>query len=216
MSGPLFDKIGMARNGSPSNAEPSRREPGPGVVTEWLVAWTKGDRRALEELVPLVYDELRRIARRYLDRRPNHSLQPTALINEAFIRLIDRRRIDWKNRAHFFGVAAKTMRGILIDHARKERAAKRGGTALTVAFDDAIGVPERPGQLDLVALDDALSSLTALDPELGELVELRFFGGLTLEETAAVMGVSTGTVKRSWKSARSWLRREMLRGTDSS
>ena len=186
------------------------RKAAPGAVTLWLVQWTKGDRRALERLIPLVYAELRRLARGYLNRRaPQHSLQPTALINEAFVRLIDKKCIDWKNRAHFFGVAAKTMRGILIDHARKGRAAKRGGTAVTMSFDDTIGVAGQQKELDLVSLDDALTGLAAINPALGELVELRFFGGLTIEETAVVLGVSTGTVKRNWKTAKTWLRREM-------
>ena len=199
------------------NAEPAgngpARKAAPGEVTLWLIEWTNGDRQALERMIPLVYAELRRLARGYLSRRaPHHSLQPTALINEVFIRLIDHKRIDWKNRAHFFGVAAKTMRGILVDHARKHRAAKRGGSAVTMSFDDAIGVAGQQRELDLVSLDDALTGLAAMDPKLSELVELRFFGGLTIEETAVVQGVSTGTVKRSWKTAQSWLRHEMTRG----
>ena len=148
-------------------------EPVRGEVTQWLVEWGNGDRQALERLIPLVYAELRRLARGYLSRKaPEHSLQPTALINEAFVRLIDHKRIRWKNRAHFFGVAAKTMRGILVDHARKHRAEKRGAGGVTVSFDDAIAVADQQKDLDLMALDDALTGLAAFDPDLGELVEL--------------------------------------------
>lgn len=182
-----------------------------GPVTVLLEAWTRGDRKALDELLPLVYTELRRIARGYVNRRaPDPLLQPTVLINEAFVRLLGNQCIQWKNRAHFFGVAAKTMRGVLIDEARKANTAKRGGQAVTLSYDDAIGLPGR-GSVDLLALDDALRGLAAVDPDLVELVELRFFGGLTIEEAAEVLGVSAGTVKRSWKTARSWLRREMSR-----
>ena len=199
-------------NGEPAGNDPAR-DAAPGDVTRWLHEWTKGDRQALEQLIPLVYAELRRLARGYLSRRaPHHSLQPTALINEAFVRLIDHKRVDWKNRAHFFGVAAKTMRGILVDHARKHGAAKRGGSSVTMSFDETIGVLGQQRELDLISLDDALTGFAAIDPELSELVELRFFGGLTIEETAVVLGVSTGTVKRSWKTARTWLQREMDRG----
>jgi len=184
-----------------------------GDITRWLIEWTKGDRQALDRLVPHVYSELRRLARGYLSRRaPQHSLQPTALINELFLRLIDRDNVDWQNRAHFFGVAAKTMRGILVDHARMQAAAKRGGGEVTLCFDEAIGGEGLGRERELLSLDDALTDLATVDPKLAELVELRFFGGLTIEETAVVLGVSPITVKRSWRTARSWLRREMTRG----
>ena len=197
-----------------ANGEDSApNEVDPGRVTGWLIEWTKGDRDALDRLIPLVYGELRRLARGYLGRRKQPGpLQPTALINEVFLRLIDREKIDWKNRAHFFGVAAKTMRGILVDQARRELAAKRGGGAMMLSFDETIQVSGLERDVELVSLDDALNGLATVDAGLSELVELRFFGGLTIEETAEVQGVSAGTVKRGWKTAQSWLRREMTRG----
>jgi RNA polymerase sigma factor (TIGR02999 family) len=183
-----------------------------GNVTQLLNDWAHGDRNALDRLVPLVYSELRRLSRYYLSRGRFHaSLQTTALINEAFVRLIDQNGIGWENRAHFFGIAARTMRNILVDHARKRYAQKRGRSEDQLLFDERVpGVNQEKG-LGLVALDDALTSLSEIDPELSRLVELRFFGGLTVRETAVVLGVSPATVKRSWRTAKIWLHRELNR-----
>jgi RNA polymerase sigma factor (TIGR02999 family) len=177
----------------------------PGPVTELLVAWTNGDRAALEALIPAVYPELRRIAGRYLRReRAGHTLQPTALVHEAYVKLIDQDRARWHNRAQFFGVAAQLMRRILVDHAREHGAAKRGGGARPVTLVDAMAAAPDRG-IDVLALDEALARLTALYPEQGRLVELRYFGGLTIEETGEVLGQSPATVKRQWAVARAWL-----------
>jgi RNA polymerase sigma factor (TIGR02999 family) len=177
----------------------------PGPVTQLLVAWTNGNRAALEALIPVVYPELRRIAGRYLRReRVGHTLQPTALVHEAYVKLIDQNRARWQNRAQFFGVAAQLMRRILVDHARERAADKRGGGARPVTLVDAMAAsPER--SIDILALDEALERLTALYPEQGRLVELRYFGGLTIEETGEVLGSSPATVKRHWVVARAWL-----------
>ena len=157
----------------------------------------------------MVYDELRRLARRHLWReRPDHTLQSAALVNEAYLRLVRQEAPQWQNRAHFFGVAAQLMRHILVDHARNRRAAKRGAGAPRLALDPELG-PAQKTEIDLVALDDALSKLAALDAQQGRLIELRFFGGLSIEETAVVLGVSPATVKREWATARAWLRREI-------
>ncbi|MFL6216830.1 MAG: sigma-70 family RNA polymerase sigma factor [Blastocatellia bacterium] len=184
----------------------------PSDVTLLLVDWCKGNEYALDELMPLVYNELHRLAARYLRReRQGHTLQPTALINEVYLRIIDQRQVNWQNRAQFFGVAAQMMRRILVDHARAHLYAKRGGGAQKLSFDDAMAVPvER--DLDLLALDDALASLTEMDPQQGRIVELRFFGGLTIEETAEVLDISPATVKRDWNWAKAWLYREIKRG----
>jgi len=177
----------------------------PGHVTQLLLAWGNGDRDALEGLVPVVYGELRRIAGRYLrHERPEHTLQPTALVHEAYLKLIDQQRARWQNRAQFFGVAAQLMRRILVDHARTRVAAKRGGGVRPVTLVDAAGASPARG-IDVLALDEALTRLTSLYPEQGRLVELRFFGGLTIEETAETMGLSPATVKRQWAVARAWL-----------
>lgn len=177
----------------------------PGHVTQLLLAWGDGDREALEGLIPVVYGELRHIARRYLrHERPEHTLQPTALVHEAYLKLIDQQRARWQNRAHFFGVAAQLMRRILVDHARTHVAAKRGGGVPAVTLVDAAGASPAHG-IDVIALDEALTRLTSLYPEQGRLVELRFFGGLTIEETAEAMGLSPATVKRQWAVARAWL-----------
>lgn len=177
----------------------------PGPVTQHLLAWTSGNRAALEELIPVVYPELRRIAGRYLRReRVGHTLQPTALVHEAYVKLIDQSRAQWQNRAQFFGVAAQLMRRILVDHAREHAAAKRGGGVRPVTLVDAAGALPTRG-IDVLALDEALARLTALYPEQGRLVELRFFGGLTIEETGEVLGLSPATVKRQWAVARAWL-----------
>src|SRR5919108_5046108 len=177
----------------------------PGPVTQLLVAWTNGNRAALEELIPVVYPELRRIAGRYLRReRLGHTLQPTALVHEAYVKLIDQDRAQWQNRAQFFGVAAQLMRRILVDHARERAADKRGGGVRPVTLVDAMAASPDRG-IDVLALDEALERLTALYPEQGRLVELRYFGGLTIEETAEVLGMSPATVKRQWAVARAWL-----------
>lgn len=180
-------------------------------VTQWLVEWSSShDREALEHLAPLVYDELRRIAARHLrGEREAHSLQPTELVHEAFLRLV-RQNVSWQNRAHFFGVAAEMMRRILVDHARKRMAEKRGAGVDTISLD---GTIEWPGDHDvnLIALDDCLSALAEVDPQQSKVVELRFFAGLTVEETAAVLDVAPITVKREWRMARAWLLREMER-----
>jgi RNA polymerase sigma factor (TIGR02999 family) len=176
------------------------------------VKWSKGDSAALDALIPLVYGELRRLARHYLQQeKQGHTLSSTALVHEAYLRLIKQTDVTWQNRAHFFGVASQMMRRILVDHARKQAYAKRGGGALTLALDDAVSTPKQR-EIDLVALDDALDGLAKLDRRQSRLVELRFFGGLSIEETSEVLGVSTPTVKRDWASARAWLFRELSRG----
>ncbi len=181
-------------------------------VTQLLRDWAEGDREALDRLVPLVYSELRRLSRHYLNRGPSHaSLQTTDLINEAFVRLIDQKGIGWENRAHFFGIAARTMRNIVVDHARKRHAQKRGRGEDQLLFDERVAGVNREKGVGLVALDDALTSLSEIDPELSRLVELRFFGGLTVRETAVVLGVSPATVKRSWRTAKIWLHRALDR-----
>lgn len=178
-------------------------------VTQLLVAWSDGDPAALEKLMPLVYQELRRLARRYLNREnPDHTLEPTALVNEAYLRLIDQNRVRWQNRAHFFGVSAQLMRRILVDMARVRQQRKRGGSARQVEFDEALVVSKERGE-DLVALDDALQSLATVDERKSRVVELRFFGGLSVEETAEVLQVSPDTVMRDWKMAKVWLHREL-------
>ena len=178
-------------------------------VSKLLLNWGQGDQGAREALIPLVYDELRRLARRYLRReRPDHTLQSAALVNEAYLRLIRQDQPQWQNRAHFFGVAAQLMRHILVDHARNRAAAKRGAGAPRLTLDPDVALPQAR-DVDLVALDDALNQLAALDPQQSRLVELRFFGGLSIEETSVVLGVSPATVKREWATARAWLQREM-------
>ena len=184
-------------------------------VTELLVRWRGGDRAALDALVPLVYDELRHLAHHYLQReRPGHTLQSTALVHEAYARLVEQNLPEWQNRAHFFGVAAQLMRQILVDYARNRRAAKRGGDACRVTLDDAASLPQRV-DVDVVALDDALKHLAKIDPQQSRVVELRFFAGLSIEDASEVMGISTSTVTRDWNTARVWLYRELDRGTPS-
>jgi RNA polymerase sigma-70 factor, ECF subfamily len=176
-------------------------------VTRLLVDWSNGDQAALDKLLPLVNYELRQLARRYMRREsPGHTLQTSALINEAFLRLIDQERVRWQNRAHFFGVAAQLMRRVLIDHARSHRYAKRGGGALKVSLDEAAAVTEARAA-ELLAVDEALEKLTKMDARKGRIVELRFFGGLTEVEAAEVMGVSLPTAQREWRAAKAWLRR---------
>ncbi|MDT7541889.1 MAG: hypothetical protein QOE33_1793 [Acidobacteriota bacterium] len=174
-------------------------------VTKLLVQLTDGDGAAMEELLPLVYAELRRLAASYLRReRSDHTLQPTALVHEAYLRMVDQTQVRWQNRAHFFGVAAQMMRRILVDHARSQHAEKRGGDAQKLSLDENIDVSgERAAEL--VALDEALSRLAEIDPQKSRVVELRFFGGLSVEETAEVLGVSAPTVKRHWRLAKAWL-----------
>jgi RNA polymerase sigma factor (TIGR02999 family) len=178
-----------------------------GEVSNLLRAWSDGDQRALEKLTPIVYDELRRLARYYMSgERTGHSLQTTALVNEAYVRLTDYKRMRWENRAHFFAVSAQLMRRILVDHARR-RNLKRGARVQHVSLENTAVVRERDE--DLVALDDALHSLARFDPRKAQVVELRFFGGLSVEETAEVLKISPITVMRDWSAARAWLYREM-------
>jgi RNA polymerase sigma factor (TIGR02999 family) len=179
-------------------------------VTEMLHEWSsRGDREALDELIPIVYEELRRQAARQLrHERPGHTLQTTALVHEAYLRLVDQKGARWQNRAHFFAIAAQMMRRILVDHVRKTSAAKRGGSALRLPLDEVfVMTDERP--IDLIAIDEALVRLSALDPQQGRVVELRFFGGLSVEETAEVLDISPRTVKRDWRVAKAWLHREI-------
>jgi RNA polymerase sigma factor (TIGR02999 family) len=182
---------------------------GNGDVTRLLADWSNGDRRALDELLPLVYEELRHLANAYLRReREGHTLQSTALVHEAFLRLVKQRDVQWRGRAHFFGIAAQMIRRILVDHARAQRADKRGAGAVRLELDESIAVAQQR-DLDLIALDDALGRLAVLDERQSRIVELRFFAGLSVEDTAEVMGISTATVKREWASARAWLFREV-------
>lgn len=185
-------------------------EPAPHEVTRLLQAWSAGSTDALEKLMPLVYHELYRLARRYMTReRPGHTLSPTALVNEAYMRLVDSTWVGWKNRAHFFAVSAQVMRRILVDWVRTRKAHKRGGDLRFAEIEQALAVAAGAGT-DLLALDDALKSLAVLDPRKSQIVELRFFGGLSAKETAEVLKISPKTVLRDWKLSRSWLRRELL------
>jgi len=178
-------------------------------VTRLLVNWSKGDQQALEDLTPLVYGELRRLAGRYLRReRSDHTLQSTALVHEAYLRLVDQRNVQWQNRAHFFGVAAQLIRRILVDYARSHQTLKRGAGACKLSLDEAIGAPEKR-DLNVVALDDALDDLAKIDPQQSRIVELRFFAGLSIEETAEVLKISPATVKRDWVVAKAWLYRNI-------
>lgn len=187
-----------------------QREPSE-QVTSLLLRWRAGDKAALDALMPLVYDELRRLARHYLQQeRSDHTLQSTALVHEAYARLVGQNMPEWQNRAHFFGVAAQLMRQILVDYARNHRAAKRGASICKLPLDDA-GSQASIADVDVVALDDALHSLAKLDPQQSRVVELRFFAGLSIEDTSEVMGVSPSTVKRDWNTARVWLYRELDR-----
>jgi len=180
-------------------------------VTRLLVDWGNGDRAALDELTPLVYGELRRLAARYMRREsPGHTLQPSALVNEAFLRLVDQRDVRWQNRAHFFGVAAQLMRRVLIDWARKHASGKRGGGTVRVSVSEAAGVTRQAS--DMIALDRALTGLAEMDPRKGRIVEMKFFGGLTTEEVAAVIGVTPRTVEREWRAAKAWLQRAIDEG----
>ncbi len=182
-------------------------------VTQLLAKWRGGDQEALQALIPLVYQELRRLAHNYLRaERPGHTLESTALVHEAFLRLVDQSPVQFQNRAHFLGVAAKLMRQILVDYARRRRAAKRG-PEYKVELDESFGVPQEQGRgVDVLAVDDALVLLSRRDEQQGRIVEMRFFGGLTVEETAKALDVSPATVKRDWNMAKAWLTREMQRG----
>ena len=178
-------------------------------VTQLLRAWSEGDEQALEKLIPLVYDELHRLARRYMaGERPGHTLQTSALVNEAYLRLVDVKSLNWQNRAHFFGVSAQLMRRILVDFARSRRSLKRGGESLTVSLEES-SIVSRARGADVVALDDALKSLAEIDPRRSRVVELRFFGGLSAEESAEVLRVSPETILHDWKLAKVWLLREL-------
>jgi RNA polymerase sigma-70 factor (ECF subfamily) len=182
-------------------------------VTQLLLDWGNGDKAALDKLVPVVYQELRRLAGYYMRReRPGHTLQTSALVNEAYMRLVDYKQMRWQSRAHFFAVAAQAMRRILVEHARKRHFAKRGGGAVQVSFDEAATVSAKQAA-DLIALDDALTSLEAIDPRKSRIVELRYIGGLNIEETAEVLDISPATVQREWRAAKAWLYREIKEGT---
>lgn len=181
----------------------------PEQMTRLLLDWGKGDQAALDELMPLIEQELHRIAHQYMNREgPGHTLQTTALVNEAYMRLIDQKSVRWQNRAHFFAIAAQTMRRILIDHARKSARAKRGGKARKISLDE-VAVLTQERASELVALDEALERLAAIDPRRGQVVELRFYGGLSNDEIAEVLNISPNTVMRDWNMARAWLYREL-------
>ena len=181
-------------------------------ISTLLIAWGNGDRAALDQLMPLVYDELRRLAHRYLGHeRAAHTLQTTALVNEVYLKLVNERAMQWQNRAHFFAVSAQLMRTILVDYARRRNYAKRGGGAQRVSFDEALAVSDEQ-TAELIALDDALCALAAFDERKSRVAELRFFGGLSVEETAEVVKVSPVTVMREWRLAKAWLHRELSKG----
>jgi RNA polymerase sigma-70 factor (ECF subfamily) len=186
--------------------------PSPQAVTQLLNDWTNGSEAARDELMPLVYAELRRLAHRHMGReRPGHTLQTSGLVNEAFLRLVDQTNVHWRNRAHFFAIAAQIMRRILVDYARSRRYAKRGGGAQRVSLNEAL-IASEGRSAEVVALDEALEGLAAIDQRKSQIVELRFFGGLSIEEAAEVLGVSPGTVMRDWTLAKAWLRKEMAAG----
>ncbi len=187
--------------------------PSTAEITQWLVASKEGDTAALEKLLPLVYDELHRQALGFFSReRPGHTLQPTALVNDVYLRLVGQHDVSWKNRAQFFGVAAQMMRRILLSHARARRAGKRGGGEQRITLQEGLAAaPER--DVNLLAVDEALTKLEAIDPEKSRMVELRFFSGMSVEETAEVMGVSPRTIDRQWQTAKAWLYREISEAT---
>ena len=198
------DELNSPESGTPSEAVPSRSD-----ITQWLAVCREGDTAALERLLPLVYDQLHRQAMRAFSReRPGHTLQPTALVNEVYLRLADQHAMKWQNRAQFFGIAAQMMRRILVSHARARHAVKRGcGETRITLEEDLAAAPQR--DVNLLALDEALQRLESIDAEKGRLVELRFFSGLSVEETAEVMGVSPRTIDRHWQTAKAWLNREI-------
>lgn len=185
--------------------------PAPQEITQLLIAWSNGDQAALDKLVPLVYDDLHRLAQRYMDREPaGHTLQTTALVNEAYLRLVEQKSMKWQNRAHFFAISAQLMRRILVSMARARHANKRGGEARQVSLDEALVISEERAA-ELVALDEAMNELAAIDPRRSRVVELRYFGGLSVEETAEVLKISPETVMRDWKRAKAWLYAELHR-----
>jgi RNA polymerase sigma factor (TIGR02999 family) len=189
-------------------------KPSPMEITQLLLAWGEGEQAALDQLTPLVYDELHRLAHRYMGHeRPGHTLQTSALVNEVYLRLVDSSHVRWQNRVHFFAVSAQLMRRILVDFARSRHNLKRGGDARQVSLDEALLVSHEDST-DLVALDEALKALASLDARQSQVVELRFFGGLSVEETAEVLHVSEGTVRRDWSLARAWLHRELSHEDD--
>ncbi len=189
-------------------------EDGRSEVTRLLHEWSEGDTQALTKLMPLVCEDLREMAQRYFRREPpSHTLQPTALVNEVYLRLHGRRTVSWKNRAHFFGFAGQTMRRVLVDHARTHQAAKRGDGVQRISLDESLDFAQ-PLDVDLVALDDALKTLAKMDPRQAQIVNLRYFVGLSVEETADILGISTATVKREWKLAKLWLLREIKGSRD--
>ena len=203
------DQLRLGRLFLLSSPERAMDTPSPYEITQMLIAWNKGNEDALAQLTPFVHSELRRIAKRYMaGERTGHLLQPTALVNEAYIRLIDWKNVEWKNRAHFFGLAAQIMRRILVDFARARGREKRGGDGLQVSLSAAENLAPRKSA-DLVALDDALQKLAELDARQARVIELRFFGGLSLKETAEALDVSTATVRRDWSLAEAWLFREL-------
>jgi len=198
------DELTSLESGAPGEALPSRSD-----ITQWLAVCREGDTEALERLLPLVYDELYRQAMRAFSReRPGHTLQPTALVNEVYLRLADQDAMKWQNRAQFFGIAAQMMRRILVSHARARQAAKRGGGETLITLEESVAAaPQR--DVNLLALDEALQRLEVIDAEKSRMVELRFFSGLSVEETAEVMGVSPRTIDRQWQTAKAWLHREI-------
>ena len=181
-------------------------------ITQLLIAWSDGRREALDDLMPMVYADLRRVAAGYMRREgAGHALQPTALVHEAYVRLIDQKQVKWRNRAHFFGVAAGLMRRILVDHARRRRAEKRGGDWERVTLTGDEVATDAHKEIDVLALDEALERLAEFDPQQERIVELRYFGGLTIEETAEIVGISAATVVREWTIAKAWLRADLSR-----
>jgi len=185
-------------------------------VTDLLIRWSQGDKAALDDLTPLIYAELRRLAKRYLrQERPDHTLQATALVHEAYLQLVNQRQVRWQNRAHFIGLAAQLMRRILLQHARRRQADKRGGAAHKLTLDESLGLSTER-DINLIALDQSLTALEVLDPQQGRIVELRFFGGLTVDETAEVLGVSPRTVDREWRMVKAWMKSRLAQGGDKS
>lgn len=194
---------------APPSQQPADQAPA-SDVTQLLLDWRRGDPAVGDQLLPAIYAELHRQAERAMRREsPEHTLQPTALVHEAYLRLIDQNRVEWRNRAHFFGVAAQLMRRILVDHARGQHAAKRGGGDRPITLTDVGAAASTETGLDVLALHEALETLAAFDPKQARLVELRYFTGLSIEETAEALGISPATVKREWAIARAWLRREL-------
>lgn len=199
----LHEKPRAVPRGAQLSEEPNSQ------VTVLLKEWSGGSREALETLMPMVYGELKRLAGSYLRReRPDHTLQSAALVNEAYLRLVDQNQVKWQNKAHFFGIAAQMMRRILVDHARGHKAAKRGAGVEVLELNEAVAQAQKQS-INLLGLDEALNALEKMDAQQGRIVELRFFGGLSIEETAEVLGISPATVKRDWATARAWLYREV-------